>query len=1128
MHSIFTVARPLPLEIMLLFLLRNNLFEKIKMFCKIFLILLFVASGVLIMECSSEDRARDDANACGGSGVCDCSQSGVVDCSDRKLSTLPNNIPRNTSKLSLERNQISDIPYNFMTKFERLFTLNVESNDLKHSFQLPKSLRRIYCGNNKLTSFHAFFENGCGNLQLVNVSTNHITTIQDGTFEYGCTKLNHLIVQGNRLREIRNKTFQGLTGIRILRIDDNPLKNIEPDAFSDVCKSLEILLAKDLKELTTIPNGLFTGCHYLNEIYFTRCNFMWLPENTFLGIETVKLSVAGNQHLTTLPESIFFGVKDVINLAFDMNRLISLPENLFSNLFITGEVNFGFNHLTTLPSELFRSPNQIVHLLLQHNKITRIPAGFFRHLPYLKVVFLFGNKIENLIDGMFSGTRLQQVFLFRNRITTVQGEPFKTGSNSTVSYIDLRDNPLSSLSGKSMASLAPNATVHLMCDSLVLPKHFKDMTMTCASHGELINILIIGRSELQSALGNGGFLCEHIAKSEARMVNCTTCPTGSYTRIFKGGCTPCPAGEGNSSKSCQVCPEGTDKQRWAGFRACYCLKNHYRMDRFDKCFVCPAEGLECLGDIVRIRSGYYWDWSSSDIESYKIFVENLQIFDESYDKETTTFNGTLPKAHKCPVKETCVNSVDDLEGNCLEGYHGWQCTVCENGYYNLFGRCRKCTSTWRIVPKLLLFAAFLVAFVRVIITQSRLPQIPGSINESMTIGRRYLADKVISRGKIAIGFYQVVSHYWYYCGTFIWSPSLQTFILETMRMLSISLTSILFIPGCFRVTWNAHVQLKVVYTGYLAFFAMLVLTYLVLKMVKCRYNECLLPAVPILKAYFLKICVVSLFITYTETCTAIFQLFRCDPSFLDQSENTSVRLLHSDYSINCDSATHILYSFLSIPLLIYIVIFPFVLFIKLRKWSKVQLADGLHLTGYPTWVYFLFENYRSECWYWDIVELVRKFILNFIPMVFGGEGFAMISGLSLSVFFICIHIHTNPFKDKTENGLQLISLLLINFNMSVAASGLSDDDNDTAVFIYFISISLLNIGFLILITGKTDFGLCGLTNVFCTKNRFSEAQETSSNWEMAASLPVHRELDAVSSSSVCGSVSVSVGQCSYS
>ena len=63
---------------------------------------------------------------------------------------------------------------------------------------------------------------------------------------------------------------------------------------------------------------------------------------------------------------------------------------------------------------------------------------------------------------------------------------------------------------------------------------------------------------------------------------------------------------------------GTQSHETAGYRACRCLVNFYRFDRFGPCTACPDHGLDCKNDTGILAPNYFWKWSSQSIENYTI------------------------------------------------------------------------------------------------------------------------------------------------------------------------------------------------------------------------------------------------------------------------------------------------------------------------------------------------------------------------------------------------------------------------------------------------------------------------------------------------------------------------------
>ncbi|KAJ8020080.1 Leucine-rich repeat-containing G-protein coupled receptor 4 [Holothuria leucospilota] len=1109
------------------------------------LLLVGVLSSVLSVTRSSAEKTASEKSsvpsACGPAGICHCTSVKTVDCRQRGLSVLPKNIPNDTLRLDLANNKITFIPKNAMMQFTDLIYLNISRNKIEKSFSLPSTINSFFANDNKLKTISNFFsgeflylkdvnlENndfadipdgifkGCPNLQHLNLKNNDLKYIPDGTFTR-CSKLQNLKLDGNPIVKLTNETLKGLTNILQISMRYVPLEYIDADAFMDPCQSLQTFVLKSCK-LETLPKGLFRGCHSLQELIFAQCDFRRFGEVEITGPQNLMaLEISRSYSMPEISEKAFVSLNSINTISITMDNLSEIPAELFRNVTIGTQVNFGFNRLRHLPEDLFKTNNSIQTLMLHCNEIVYIPQKFFRHLSQLKYLFLFRNYLTRISSGMFLGTSLTELYLFRNSITEIVGQPFNTSlhSVSSIKIVELRDNPIEALSDESIDNLSNETSLVLNCEGVDLPRWINDVSIRCVSPSDLLEIQHIGRHTMRrAALSNGGFYC--VNEYNTNVFTCTACSNGTYGSKIKTGCFQCPAGGfyqenvgmvseaegdikchtcdkgtyvhergGNSSSSCNVCPEGTDKNRVAGFRACYCLKNYYRTDRFDKCMLCPQRGLLCDKDVVMIAHGYYWNWTLNDLYLYKDLVRNLQTFNDSYNRSTSTYNGSFPIVYECPKAEICINNIGNVEGNCKEGYTDWMCTVCKDGYFKLFGYCKPCTSFWLLVIDFVVFTASFLLLLFIILK-------PSFGRRDVDHAGRSFSDIVVSRVKIVLGFYQVVTNYWHSIGTFPWTKVFQKVISEIMKTFRFTFITLFVSPSCFMgwFKWNPHTQLKLLYAAYGVFLLVMIVSYIIawriMKKIERRFAG-YITGTRKFKDLFLKAMVVILFITYTETCHVTFQLFFCDEYRLYEKEKKTVLLLHSDYSIHCDTATHRLHKLLSIPFIVYIIVFPITLLIALKKYSIANVTNGIHPRKYPEWLYFLCENYKAECWYWEILELSRKLLLTFIPLRFGWKGLSKIVGLTLSVLFLSIHIYKKPIKNKGENRLQLVSLLFLNFNMTVTAVSMPEDVEGFVL----IFVSILNVGIIVFLTGKAVVKLYYLakkTLKYCLPLRHHHRQE---------------------------------------
>lgn len=188
---------------------------------------------------------------------------------------------------------------------------------------------------------------------------------------------------------------------------------------------------------------------------------------------------------------------------------------------------------------------------------------------------------------------------------------------------------------------------------------------------------------------------------------CTSCDRGGYFSDTEGqvgyyshcACSACQNGTwspspGSATRVCDVCPQGTTRASHAQYRACPCLDNWSRRDRFGECVSCDGVlGIECSGDARVLKAGFYWEFPSVEEEqAYMRFTDNLAK-SHDYDKSISAFSGSYPIAYACPGgNATCLgfNSASNQSSSCSNGNTGVKCAVCDDDYFQMNGACTAC------------------------------------------------------------------------------------------------------------------------------------------------------------------------------------------------------------------------------------------------------------------------------------------------------------------------------------------------------------------------------------------------------------------------------------------------------
>ena len=204
-----------------------------------------------------------------------------------------------------------------------------------------------------------------------------------------------------------------------------------------------------------------------------------------------------------------------------------------------------------------------------------------------------------------------------------------------------------------------------------------------------------------------------------------------------------------------------------------------------------------------------------------------------------------------------------------------------------------------------------------------------------------------------------------------------------------------------------------------------------------------------------------LFMLYPIILTKILQILPVSCySFCTVKQNGtcvhSLTFLRTDYSIPCPTlANHrttltTAYICLTIPLGLPIILFILLHFYSPRKAAKLHrpyipynlqesdeegsycpyqfsllscsVDDADHVSGKPvvqlmkSALKFTYENYHVRCWYWEVIEMVRKLIMTTGIVLFLRETKVGLSCMIIvSMFFTILHALMKPMKHNFEN-----------------------------------------------------------------------------------------------------------------
>lgn len=823
-------------------------------------------------------------------------------------------------------------------------------------------------------------------------------------------------------------------------------------------------------------------------------------------------------HIRTITRQNFEKLSEVKALDISYNKLTSLPGDLFSDLLITYILDISNNLLTSLPDTLFDANNstqRIEILFLHRNQLVYLPAKAFQGLPRLRSLCLFHNKIQALADDTFADIGVQKIYLFGNNLSILRNASFQ---NKYVEEIHLYGNALTHLNFTSLIGVANTTKIYIDCQKVKELQQLK-VEIVCVTP-KFVPTLIM-ESHLTSVMMREGFTCD--LNETAVGIQCSPCRRGTYgekgkcVRCFRGGfyqdeigtsvnndkvvCKKCPdgtyveEGEGKSVGDCMVCPDGTDKKTHAGYRACFCLDRYSRKDRFGPCEFCLEEGVDCSkSDYKTLKPGYYWSWDfqNANVTAYKLFVKNLQFQNDSFDSNIR-YLGEIPRAFACPRNESCKNTAGSVDALCDEGYEGWLCSKCEKNFFSVLNNCLPCPHLeWLFIESSLILC--LLVFFSALLFRFYKRQKSRSEHDN-----RSIIDVLMSRGKIALGFYQVIGEFFTSLHEVNWAKTL-TFIGNLISLIELNVLRIFIRPQCFHE--KLKVNPKTEFVIGLSFPVAVILLSFVFYWILIARHVCkrrfsaifqnLTDYKKQLKSNILTITIIILFLTYPPICTIIFQLYpkACDTFCLGKANSTCKVLLRSDYEIECNDLK--VYNIMAyIATAGYVIAYPSFLMYLLRKKSRLFLSktkqgnslsiqeesedelqklidDSDSNTANPAWMDFLCENYKPQFWYWEIVELTRKVTQTVLLTLLGWEDkMTVLVTIGISVLFMALHARCLPMKSKFEQRLQMFSLVAILVNVLVAAMDVPEKYGDAMS----IALIVLNLLVIAIIAAEVVFGL---------------------------------------------------------
>lgn len=396
-----------------------------------------------------------------------------VDCANRKLSTVPDDVPRDATTVKLSSNLLTRVRRNDVGHLTKVKFLDLQTNKIAHiedgSFIHMRSLAMLQLSWNKLSELTAQLFQGLSNLTHLDLSTNIITFIHFSTFK-DLPSLQTAVLDGNRLKEMADiRPLLCLPKLENLTISRNLFTSFQSkDLLLDQPSSLRVLdVSQSIFEAFSISAATFP---HLEVIDLSQSTFTWnITDRTSLQnitqlffshtavssqqIQEILQNTASLKRLKMIysDEWIREGLLATVCRISSL-RVLELNYNKAANP--SAEVEFCSelvqldlccSEVSEIPPGSFRLMKQLRLLNLETNVLTKVPEDI-RNFSSLQVLHLNDNLITEVGCEEFSNTSaLVELYLNSNRITSLQQCSFE--NLLKLQILDLNDNLLWMIEG---------------------------------------------------------------------------------------------------------------------------------------------------------------------------------------------------------------------------------------------------------------------------------------------------------------------------------------------------------------------------------------------------------------------------------------------------------------------------------------------------------------------------------------------------------------------------------------------------------------------------------------------------------------------------------------------------------
>ncbi|RWS27011.1 chaoptin-like protein [Leptotrombidium deliense] len=401
--------------------------------------------------------------------------------------------------LHLANNAFRALDSNLFKGLGNLTLLNLEGNELTtipyESISTLKSLQVLNLGSNYIEEFITIFPNLLY-LKVLNLTNNRLSTIKSQTFA-SLTSLEELYLSYNKLRDLSAHSVHGLNNVQLLDLTNNFFEFVPIEALSYLLNLRKLLLGSNC--IQNLDENMFNALNLplLEYLDLSRNQLVTLNgANTFAGIANLKhLNLAFNslRKVDETDEKLFAMFSKLETLDFTDNHLIQFPNSLFFALQSVKKTLLDYNKIEAVTEDMLKHLSDCEELSLAFNLIQELPDRVFYSMQSLRLLNLHGNKIEFISQDIFDGVDVN--LLANNQITHLTAGVFD--GTKALEVLDLQGNAIERID-RAIFVNASFTNINLSKNKI------KELSYQAFESLPFLSKLDLSRNEL-SSIKNGAF-----------------------------------------------------------------------------------------------------------------------------------------------------------------------------------------------------------------------------------------------------------------------------------------------------------------------------------------------------------------------------------------------------------------------------------------------------------------------------------------------------------------------------------------------------------------------------------------------------------------------------------------------